>query len=431
MCRGLAAGLAVVAALAPANLLAVEPVGQATRASITQKGSLLMFPHVEIKWGANGQLRQDTVLELSNDYPDDIQVQFYFVNGDEPLEAVYAADGTTLIERAHPGWNWVDNQLPLTANEPTYFSLATGLPKGTSSLSILDPGHPVGRPDPDPDNPGGRVVRGYVVGWAVDRAGHEVRWNHLTGTSLIVDYALTASWAYEAWAFQAQGVDHGDEPVSCLVYNLDNGQCVDSQTAPGRIDMDGYEYDACPGRLQFQFRTAGTPLRNPNPGMPAVQVDSRLTLGLCGSDLRQETNGPTTTKAKFDIWNENEVRFSGTERCITCWDQSSLATYTAFGLPNHFLGANLHTDTGRARVNGVASVLCDKNGIRSVDAAVLGIMHKVLRFPTPGTEGFEEGLEGFRIEKSGVALGGQGDEVAQILYDLVLPPQEAHDGNGQ
>jgi len=69
-----------------------------------------------------------------------------------------------------------------------------------------------------------------------------------------------------------------------------------------------------------------------------------------------ETEGPVTTKASFSIWNQNEVKFSGTHRCITCWDQTLLRDYD---IPNHFLRDNLQTDKGKARIDGLASQLCD------------------------------------------------------------------------
>ncbi|MCP4590202.1 MAG: hypothetical protein GY842_05635, partial [bacterium] len=49
------------------------------------KGSLLIFPKVELRWDASGQLIQDTFIDLTNDYPDDVRVRVYYVNGD-PFE---------------------------------------------------------------------------------------------------------------------------------------------------------------------------------------------------------------------------------------------------------------------------------------------------------------------------------------------------------
>jgi hypothetical protein len=441
-CGAVAAWVCGLVLAAVQTASAVEPISAHGRSDITQKGSLLFFPQVEVKWNAAGDVRQDTFLEISNDFPEDIDVQFYFVNGDAPTAAqclpeCYLIHGGLctevagcVTERAHPGWNWVDVQVPLTANQPLYWSAATGQPVGVSSLAILDPGTPPGRPDPDPDNPGGRVIRGYILGWAVNRDGHEVRWNHLTGAALILDYDDFSGWEYKAWAFQTRQAVHGGEPPNCLAFNLDSGQCMDSQVVPGRLDLDGYEYDPCPGRLQFQFRTVGSVLEGLSHEAPDVAVDTNLALSLCGSDLRQETVGPTTTKAKFDIWNENEVRFSGTERCLTCWNLSPLHSYTTLGIPNHFLMRNLHTQSGRARVNGVASNVCDVNGTKSVDAALLGVAHKVLRFPYSVVKDTVFISEPTRREKSGLELVGQGDEVAQILYDIVEQPQEAQHGSG-
>ncbi len=58
------------------------------RVSATEKGSLVFFTKVELRWDAMGMLVQDTFLSLTNDYPNDVRVQLYFINGDAPLPAV-------------------------------------------------------------------------------------------------------------------------------------------------------------------------------------------------------------------------------------------------------------------------------------------------------------------------------------------------------
>ena len=45
----------------------------------------------------------------------------------------------------------------------------------------------------------------------------------------------------------------------------------------------------------------------------------------------------------------NETKFSNTERCITGWDQQLVSLYDP---PNSFLRQYLHTDKGKARING-------------------------------------------------------------------------------
>ena len=143
--------------------------------------------------------------------------------------------------------------------------------------------------------------------------------------------------------------------------------------------------------------------------------DTGLTLLPVTVDLRQDTLGPVSTKARFDIWNANEVRFSGTQRCITCWDQTLLSRYDQ---PNHFLRVNLQTDRGMARIDGVASSACPF----SVDAPLLGVAVRQLAF-TRGNS-----IIGF--DHAAVTLRGQGWEDASIRYDVISPPDELITGTG-
>lgn len=206
------------------------------RASISNKGSLLVWQKVELRWNSFGELIQDSFITIANDNPGEVKVQFYFVQGDGPLDPVIVQG--QLIERAHPGWNWVDNQITLTGDESAYWSVARGQPKGVSPFTILDPGPPAGRPDLDPFNPGGRILRGYVVGWAVNDAGREIRWNHLTGSAMILHYGNGTALDYESTAFRClAGVAEGEEP---------DGN-------PGDLHLDGIEYSTAPNTLILDF----------------------------------------------------------------------------------------------------------------------------------------------------------------------------------
>ncbi|MCB9850759.1 MAG: hypothetical protein H6817_08645 [Phycisphaerales bacterium] len=323
---GLVAAVATTILATPA--LAVE------RVSASEKGSLLIYSKVEIRWDVAGNLIQDTFVDLTNDYTQDVQVQMYFINGDPSLDAVF--NGAVLLERAHPGWNNVDVGIHLTANQPTYWSAATGQPAGVSPFTILDPGTPPGRPDPAGSSD--RVLRGYIVAWAVDSNGNEIRWNHLKGDAVIVNYLLGTAWEYTTWAFQA-------------IAGVQGGLLL----APyGQMDLDGIEYELPFDILLLDFYAVGTSaLSGPT---NSVTLDTDLTLFPVDVDLRQETEGPVTTKASFTIWNMNEVKLTGLDRCVTCWDQTLLSTY---GVPNHFLVANLQTAKGKAQIDGLESQLCD------------------------------------------------------------------------
>ncbi|MBT8484031.1 MAG: hypothetical protein HKO59_05960 [Phycisphaerales bacterium] len=388
-------------ALAATMLMPAPALAQQDRGSATEKGSLVIFSKVEIRWDAAGFLVQDTFLSLTNDHPNETKVQLYFINGDPPL----AADPVT-GERAHPGWNWLDNELTLTGNQPTYWSTLTGQPAagGLSPFTALDPGFPPGRPALD--GTGERVLRGLVIGWAVNRENQEIRWNHLKGEGTLINYALGAAWEYSTMNHQVvSGVDHGAQ----------------SDGTPGVLSLDGAEYAPAFAELLMNFQAVNSIAFS---GPRLVQSDTDLTLHPVSADLRQETDGPVTTKASFNVWNMNEVKFSGADRCITCWDQTLLSMYD---LPNHFLLQNLQTDHGKARVDGLQSQVCDVDfdlgdqlplgadprDIVSEAAALTGVVARLLTF--------DGGLD---FAAAGTNLVGMGTENATIQYDTLGSPDE-------
>lgn len=389
------------------------------RVSSSTKGSLLMYSKVELRWNAAGGLTQDTILEMTNDYPGKVCVQLYFVNGDEPLDPIFAGSPPMQVAEGEPGWNWVDCSFCLTQNQPTYWSAATGLPAGCQPWSILDPDGGSGHGRPDPKNPGQRMLRGFVYAWAVDNAGCQIRWNHLSGSATLVNYADTTAWEYNAWSYQVQeAFAHGA---------MAGDRC-------GRINMNGLVYAAPYDALLFNFFASGSTAFSSGSNM--VSVDTSLTLHPATADLRQDSKGPITTKAHFDIWNQNEAGRSGTTRCITCWDQTLLSQYAN---PNNFLIGNLGTDKGKARIHGMRSDVCDLNcfsdrrnssdeiGIEDIldllgidwvcsyEAALMGVSAKFLAFSGAST--------GKAV--AGSNLVGMGSQNAHIKYDLVAPPGEA------
>jgi hypothetical protein len=390
--------LVVSAVLAAVAVIAVTPALAQERVSASEKGSLLIFSKVDIRWDAAGNVIQDTFIDITNDYPADVLVQMYFVNGDEPLEAFGG-------ERAHTGWNAVDVQIELTQNEPTYWSALTGQPKGVSPFTILDPGTPPGRPDPD--GTGDRVLRGFVVAWAVNNVGQEIKWNHLKGDVTIINYMTGSAWEYNAYAFQ----------TGTAAATLPNGALLPG--TPGQLQLNGAEYEQGFDLLLLDFYATGA---NSFSGSIPVTVDTDLTLYPIDMDLRQETEGPVTTKASFTVWNMNEAKFTGMDRCITCWDQALVSGY---GVPNHFLRGNLQTDKGKAQIDGLASQLCnlnydptdglplgeDERDVVSVASSLLGVAAKQLSFS-----------RGADYAVAGTTLIGMGVQSGLIQADLLGAP---------
>jgi hypothetical protein len=169
----------------------------------------------------------------------------------------------------------VDVQLLLTADQAVHWAASTGdgggleYPVHVSPFTILDPGLPPGRPDDDPRNPGGRVLRGYVLGWAVNILAEEIRWNHLFGDAIIVNYRDTSAWEYNTWNFAAvAGVNNGDLLLAPFA----------------QLDLNGVEYAFAPDRLLMDFLAAGTTLTW---GTNRIIVDTDLTLWAASKDLRQ------------------------------------------------------------------------------------------------------------------------------------------------
>ncbi len=297
----------------------------------------------------------------------------------------YPPAGACGLTHDHPGCNFIDNMVELTANEPSYWSALSGQPKGTIPFDTLDPGWLPGRPDPDSVDSGDRVLRGYVVAWAVNEFGEEIRWNHLKGDAVLVNYGDGSAWEYSAYAFQARNVVHGALTGT-----------------PGVLYLDGVEYDTGFDQLLLDFYAVGATALSGT--TQTFTVDTDLTLLPLDIDLRQDNDGPVTTKAKFDIWNMNEWKFSGTERCITCWDQALLSNYDD---PNHFLLRSIQTDKGRARIDGLASSVCPD----SAEASLLGVAMKMLAFD--GEKGFAQ---------AGMNLVGAGAQQGVIQADVLGEP---------
>ncbi|MCP4593444.1 MAG: hypothetical protein GY842_22130, partial [bacterium] len=333
----------------------------------TQKGSLLILPKVELRWNADGELIQDTFIGLMNDYPEDVSVQLYYVAGDPELE-----EATSSGARTHPGWtaDHLDAQahaLILSANQPTYWSVHTGLPAAGQPLpswTDLDPsgaGELPGRPDPEGSTE--RVLRGYILAWAVEQPhGQEIRWNHLSAEVSIVDYPRNATWSYRAYAAQALGVAHG-EPIH------------DEPADAGNLQLNGVDYEQARDRLLMDFYAVGAGLQSDGVGLTVADTD--LTLLPIDADLRTINGGPRTVSAQFSIWNADEVGPFFHQRCITGWDEALLSHY-APAESTIFMRQFLGTDKGIAVIDGQTEPGCPE----SAAVALIGVQERLLEFAT-------------------------------------------------
>lgn len=451
------------------------------RVSASQKGSLLIYSKIEVKWSMDGSVvLQDTFLDISNDFPGSVRIQGYFINGDtetklkcsgcDPCESSFdpcvANDDCIVVQECEPGWNTSNCSFTLTGDQPSFWSAAQGFIGdhvdlgdelggfcGASFADHLDSDGP-GRLDPETGMTS-RILRGYAIFWAVKfnpalgpngsdgqplGETEEIRWNHLKGDALIVNYENGTAWEYNAWAFQARNVAHGQGTDGVIHQLL----------------LDGNEYDFPFATLLLDFYGTGSEALSG--GDQTVTVDTDLTVHAVSVDLRQDGCGPVLTKVEAEIWNEFETKFSGTRRCICCWDQTLLSDWVrSAAIPNHFRRTALRTDKGKARLDGVDSIECEAGSRvndefisgyekfcgataafkrrdchsgdvagsggpieQSEDAAILGLATKFLSFDPSDDQA-----------TAGMNLVGAGEEKSTILYFLQPGPDQLQDLSGR
>ena len=323
---------------------------------------MLVYPKVEIRWSPSGALVQDTFITLNNDCNADVDVQLFIV----------------CETGAH-----IDNTFTVTENQPLYWSACTGDPLSLSPWTVLGDAYP------DPEGSGDLIMRGFALVWAINMEYEEIRWNHLYGGATIVDYRGGSGWEYSAYSFPVV------DPF------IQNGQ---QSGSPGELYLDGDEYATGFDKLLLDFFASGSWALST--AAFGATVDTDLTLLILHNDLRQEGEGGRTTKVVFSVWNENETLFSGMEYCIDGWDETLLSL-----LGGHFLRQNLHTDKGRARIDGKGSVVCPG----STDESLLGVAAKMLAFDGGDLTG-----------TSGAMLAGAGEQDATIFFDVQeLAPEKA------
>jgi hypothetical protein len=309
-------------------------------ANTSQKGSLLIWPGITTSDGF------DTIIMLANDNSVGTTIKCYWMND----------------------WQEVwDFEFPITGNQPVWFKASDGS-GGPASNSINAFG----------DDQVGELKCFAISFPAADGAlEQQVAWNHLYGSAIVFNASNGIAFEYPAWAFTARG-------------NVATGAAVG---APGTMLLTGGgagTYDACPAYLIYNFFAEDGNVTKVTPG--TYFDDSYLALSPCYQDLRQDRL-PTCTKAKFDIWNENERKLTGTYHCVKCWFEGDLDDFGKmwgepilrwgdFGFPfaqapdkkndpktwtksNHpklagFGGENfeylsaLHTAMGRFRVTGIS-----------------------------------------------------------------------------
>jgi len=245
-------------------------------------------------------------------------------------------------------------------------------------------------------------MSGSLMCWAQDAADRTpIQWNHLYGYALIS--SAEGEVFYNAYAFRRTAV----------------------ADVAGQLNLNNVVYDACPKYLITTFIPDDGVM-----GISNTSVYPSLTLWPCKQDLKQDRT-PTRTKAKFDIWNWNEVKFTGAYKCIKCFFEGYLAKINTQGSSGSGAGygeekftsetlSSYGPDVARLRIQGVGSTaaVCKyPDGGAALFSPLLGVMlygdDPLYETPIEPVAGY--GLYGAGTDLSGQILFDQGEVVEEVV----------------
>jgi hypothetical protein len=249
----------------------------------------------------------------------------------------YPADVRLQSYIVNDACEYYDMAFSLTANQITAFS--------TDDLAA-------------PFGDGGMSSSVSMYVWAVGADNAQIRWNHLSG-------GVIGSGAY-ASAAAMQG---------------NNGDAIG---VAGTLNLDGVMYSSGYNGATYNF----------------VADADMLTIELLDHDFADKNAADPNTKIVAEIWNEDEVKFSGTSRCVSCIESASLSDWSDSAV-NFFRASSLGTDLGKARLSTEANASCGSDDNPSSERAFLA---------SSGGAG---------------SVAGTGMRSASITYELESEPEEA------
>jgi len=314
--------LAVVLMLAMANIASAKP----SVANTSQKGSLLVFPKIiAFDNGTSGTAGVDTYVMIGNDGTSGKWIKCYWMDNNQTS---------------------YDFMFYLTPNQPVVFSSFYGYYGATPAVEVPP-----------------FLGVGALTCWVSKEDDSQPQnYNHLYGNAMVSNLKgadAGTTFFYNAYSFQAIG----DTLFSTLT---DDSGGIQLRFTGDTPPVANRGYDACPKYLVFNFIPYGVSVFG-EPYYPD------LTLWPCRQDLRQDRI-PTCTKAKFDIWNENEVKFTGSYQCFKCFFEgflTDIGNQAGLSINGAFLNARgpgyggnkftypvLQTESARARVQGIYSSVC-------------------------------------------------------------------------
>jgi hypothetical protein len=231
----------------------------------------------------------------------------------------------------------------------------------------------------------------------------------------VINYARTTAYQYKAYAYDCIA-SPAPSPTGTIV----------------ELNFDNLEYQANWEKLLARFFAFNEPAPVVPPGDPAIgpsaayarnaavspsvrntELNGRLSLLPVKIDATSPAgnlNNQFRTELIFEIFNENENGFTGTQKCICCWDSALFENYGAGALrgvvssPENFRAETLMTDFGYAIIDAPGPAIIGSDNCQrpadndnigpddpgsgpSVAAPLVGIQTTVSRW---GSESFSE-----------------------------------------
>jgi hypothetical protein len=347
--------VAIGVLLCGSSAFAAQNVG-----NTSQKGSLLIFPNIDVEPGV------DTIVRISNDANTGVDVTCYYINDRKGRR---------------------DFHFRLTRKQPIWFSVRNH--SGT---------FPVAQFPTDGTFPG-NVNKGALLCWATDVAlSTQISHNHLSGTATVVyaeganGTALQAAYTYPSWNFTARPGTAAGAAVG----------------TPGRLDLTGADnaYDACPNYLIGHFSPRVAPVATGSGAGTEIVTENILSVLSCNQDLKQDFT-PHFTKLQFQVWNEQEVKFTGAYECSDGHKWLPLHNGTDVGREN-FHYSVVQSTAAQVKVKGVASTQCAPPVVPrpSEASGLVGVLSTFLFSDATGDTALV-----------GTTLNGAGVQAGFILWD--------------
>jgi hypothetical protein len=347
---------AVGVLLCGSSAFAAQNVG-----NTSQKGSLLIFPNIDVSGGF------DTIVRISNDANSGIDLTCYYINERKGRR---------------------DFHLRLTRKQPIWFSVKNH--SGT---------FPVAQFPNDGTYAFGDANKGALLCWATDVAlANQISHNHLSGTATVVfgvgenGTAFQVAYTYPSWNFTARPGTAAGAAVG----------------TPGRLDLTGADtaYDACPNYLIGHFSPAGAAIETGSGAGTEFVEENNLSVLSCNQDLRQDFT-PHFTKLQFQVWNEQEVKFTGAHECSDGYKFLDLDDGTDVGRENFNYNV-VQSTAAQVKVKGIASTQCVPPVVTrpTEPSGLVGVLSTFLFSDETGD-----------LALVGTTLNGAGVQAGFILWD--------------